>query len=76
MSQGRFLDYGGQYAPETMMAALEELETAYEHFSQDPDFRRELTDTCFATKPQARNTTKSSTRAKCRLKTAKTAYTR
>ena len=26
------------------MAALEELETAYEHFSQDPDFQRELTD--------------------------------
>lgn len=44
MSKGRFLDYGGQYAPETMMAALEELETAYEHFSQDPDFRRELTE--------------------------------
>ena len=44
MSKGRFLDYGGQYAPETMMAALEELETAYEHFSQDPDFQRELTD--------------------------------
>ena len=44
MSKGRFLDYGGQYAPETMMAALEELETAYEHFSQDPDFRLELTE--------------------------------
>ena len=44
MSKGRLLDYGGQYAPETMMAALEELETAYEHFSQDPDFQRELTD--------------------------------
>ena len=44
MSKGRFLDYGGQYAPETMMAALEELETAYEHFSQDPEFQRELRD--------------------------------
>ena len=26
MSKGRFGQYGGQYAPETMMAALEELE--------------------------------------------------
>ena len=43
MSKGRFGPYGGQYAPETMMAALEELETAYEHFRQDPDFRAELT---------------------------------
>lgn len=44
MSKGRFLQYGGQYAPETMMAALEELEQAYEKYSRDPEFRRELTD--------------------------------
>lgn len=44
MSKGRFLQYGGQYAPETMMAALEELEQAYEKYSRDPKFRRELTD--------------------------------
>jgi len=43
MSKGRFGPYGGQYAPETMMAALEELETAYETYSTDPAFRRELT---------------------------------
>ena len=43
MSKGRFGPYGGQYAPETMMAALEELETAYETYSKDPAFRRELT---------------------------------
>ena len=43
MSKGRFGPYGGQYAPETMMAALEELETAYDTYSKDPAFRRELT---------------------------------
>ena len=42
MNKGRFGPYGGQYAPETMMAALEELETAYEHFKNDPDFQSEL----------------------------------
>ncbi|HIR94395.1 MAG TPA: tryptophan synthase subunit beta [Candidatus Egerieimonas intestinavium] len=44
MKKGRFLQYGGQYAPETMMAALEELEQAYEKYSRDPDFKRELTE--------------------------------
>ena len=43
MSKGRFGPYGGQYAPETMMAALEELEQAYDHYSRDPEFRQELT---------------------------------
>ena len=42
MCKGRFGPYGGQYAPETMMAALEELETAYEHFKNDPEFQEEL----------------------------------
>ena len=43
MSKGRFGPYGGQYAPETMMAALEELEAAYETYSKDPAFQQELT---------------------------------
>ena len=42
MSKGRFGQFGGQYAPETMMAALEELEQAYNHFKSDPEFNREL----------------------------------
>ena len=42
MSKGRFGQFGGQYAPETMMAALEELEQAYNHFKEDPEFDREL----------------------------------
>jgi tryptophan synthase beta chain len=41
---GRYGIYGGQYVPETMMCALEELESAYRHFSADPGFRRELSD--------------------------------
>ncbi|MCU1313134.1 MAG: trpB [Acidobacteriaceae bacterium] len=39
---GRFGDYGGRYVPETLMAALEELETAYEQARRDPIFRAEL----------------------------------
>ncbi len=43
MSKGRFSQYGGQYAPETMMSALEELEREYMHWSSDPGFKQELT---------------------------------
>ena len=39
---GRFGDYGGRYVPETLMAALEELEAAYEQAKQDPKFSAEL----------------------------------
>ena len=39
---GRFGEYGGRYVPETLMAALEELETAYEEAKRDPLFRAEL----------------------------------
>ena len=39
---GRFGDYGGRYVPETLMAALEELEAAYEQAKRDPIFRAEL----------------------------------
>lgn len=42
MKKGRFLDFGGQYAPETMMSALNELEDAYERYRADPSFRNEL----------------------------------
>lgn len=41
--KGRFGVHGGQYIPETLMNAVIELETAYEHFKKDPDFNRELT---------------------------------
>ncbi len=39
---GRFGDYGGRYVPETLTAALEELEVAYAQASADPIFRAEL----------------------------------
>src|SRR3989440_9665298 len=39
---GRFGPYGGRYVPETLMAALEELERVYEAAQRDPGFRAEL----------------------------------
>lgn len=42
MKKGRFGDYGGQYMPETLMKAVQELESAYEFFSNDTDFQNEL----------------------------------
>ena len=41
---GRFGPYGGRYVPETLMAALTELETAYAEASADPVFQAELDD--------------------------------
>ena len=40
---GRFGVHGGQYIPETLMNAVIELEQAYDHYKNDPDFNRELT---------------------------------
>jgi tryptophan synthase beta chain len=39
---GRFGVYGGRYVPETLMAALEELEQAYGEAQGDPAFHAEL----------------------------------
>ena len=39
---GRFGPYGGRYVPETLMAALEELEAAYLSAKQDPEFQNEF----------------------------------
>ena len=41
-SRGRFGIHGGQYIPETLMNAVIELEEAYNHYKDDPDFNREL----------------------------------
>jgi len=43
-SQGRFGPYGGQFVPETLMAALAELETAYDEARQDDSFWSEFED--------------------------------
>ncbi len=42
MSNGRFGIHGGQYIPETLMNAVIELEDAYNHFKDDPQFQAEL----------------------------------
>src|SRR5690242_19855658 len=39
---GRFGVYGGRYVPETLMAALDELEREYEKAKKDPQFRARL----------------------------------
>src|SRR5438132_12610818 len=40
--RGRFGAYGGQYVPETIMPALEELETGFRHCVADAAFQTEL----------------------------------
>ena len=40
--RGKFGKYGGQFVPETLMAALNELEEAYNEAKDDPQFHREL----------------------------------
>jgi tryptophan synthase beta chain len=40
--QGHFGQFGGRYVPETLMPALLELEQAYNHYKNDPDFKREF----------------------------------
>ncbi len=42
--QGRFGIHGGQYIPETLMNAVIELEEAYNHYKNDPQFKQELTE--------------------------------
>ncbi len=42
--KGRFGIHGGQYIPETLMNAVIELEKAYDHYKNDPDFQKELSD--------------------------------
>ncbi|HVE72911.1 MAG TPA: tryptophan synthase subunit beta [Thermoanaerobaculia bacterium] len=42
--KGFFGQYGGKFVPETLMAALDELETAYRGLKRDREFRAELDD--------------------------------
>lgn len=44
MSNGKFGEYGGQYIPETLMNAVIELDEAYNHYKDDSEFNKELTD--------------------------------
>lgn len=42
MNKGRYGEYGGQYAAETLMNALIALENAFEKYKDDEEFNREL----------------------------------
>jgi tryptophan synthase beta chain len=44
MTTGRYGDYGGKYAPETLMNEINHLESQYEHYKNDAAFQAELTD--------------------------------
>lgn len=44
MGKGRYGIFGGQYIPETLMNAVQELEEAYARYSQDQEFQEELED--------------------------------
>ena len=43
-AHGHFGPFGGQFVPETLMAALDELEQAFHQARRDASFRRELSD--------------------------------
>jgi tryptophan synthase beta chain len=51
---GKFGKYGGKYIPETLAPAVEELESAYEKYKNEPDFRKELS--CYLTEYAGRPT--------------------
>lgn len=44
MSKGRFGEYGGQYIPETLMKAVQEVEEAYAYYKDNKEFQEELQD--------------------------------
>lgn len=43
-SHGKFGEYGGQYVPETLMPALEELIREFDRYYPDPNFQKEYAD--------------------------------
>ena len=54
-SRGRFGIHGGQYIPETLMNAVIELEEAYNHYKNDPQFQAELTELFYEFKNATRD---------------------
>ncbi len=42
MSKGRFGNHGGQYIPEILMNAVNQVEEAYNRYKNDPQFQKEL----------------------------------
>lgn len=43
-NRGKFGEYGGQYVPETLMPALEELIKEFDRYYPDPNFQKEYAD--------------------------------
>ncbi len=41
-TKGRYGEFGGQYVPETVMNAVNELEAAYNKYKDDPEFEHDL----------------------------------
>ncbi|MEA1924260.1 MAG: tryptophan synthase subunit beta [Candidatus Altiarchaeota archaeon] len=39
---GKFIEYGGKFAPEVLMPAIKELENGFRKYVNDPGFRKEL----------------------------------
>ena len=72
--KGYFGDFGGRFAPETLMAPLEELEAAWRRWRREPGFRAELAESLrdFAGRPTpifyASNLTRAAGGAKIVLK--------
>ena len=79
--RGRFGDYGGEFVPETLMAALVELETAYHQARGEPEFQARLEHLLgsYAGRPTAlyyaENLTRQSGGAKIYLKREDLAHT-
>lgn len=42
--RGRFGDFGGRFVAETLMSALDQLESVYNQFKADPDFLKKIDD--------------------------------
>ena len=42
-ADGRYGDFGGKYVSETLMSALEQLETTYEDLKDKEEFKNEIT---------------------------------
>ena len=65
---GRFGVYGGRYVPETLMAALDELEREYEKAKRDPKFQKQLEELLrtYAGRPTALTFAGQIGRASCR----------
>ena len=52
---GFFGEYGGKFVPETLMYALEELETTYEKLKNNNEFKKQFYNCLLYTSPSPRD---------------------